>query len=46
MTLIVVLKKVTHNSSWLFKLLNTLAYVNIPIKLTYVCRLLSKKPTS
>jgi hypothetical protein len=35
------LKKVTHNSLT-FKLLNTLAWVNIPIKLTYVCKLLSK----
>jgi hypothetical protein len=36
--LIVVLKKVTHNSLT-FLLLNTLACINIPIKLTYVCRL-------
>ncbi len=39
--LIVVLKKVTHNSLT-FKLLNTLVYVNIPIKFIYVCRLFCK----
>jgi hypothetical protein len=40
-TLIVVLKKMTHNSL-IFKLFNTLVYVNIPIKFTYVCRLFCK----
>jgi hypothetical protein len=39
--LIVVLIKVTHNSLT-FELLNTLTYVSIRIKLTYVCKLLSK----
>jgi hypothetical protein len=39
--LIVILKKVTHDSL-IFKLLNTLVYVNIPIKLTYVCKVLNK----
>ncbi len=34
-------EKVTCNSL-IFKLLNTVPYVNIPIKLTYVCRLFIK----
>jgi Na+(H+)/acetate symporter ActP len=40
--LIFILKKVMHNSVT-FKLFNTLAKTKTPIKLTYVCRLLSKK---
>jgi hypothetical protein len=39
--LIVIFKKVTHNSL-IFYLLNTLTYINIPIKLTYICMLLNK----